>query len=176
MRDQELVSAIRRLKVETGSLACMGCGHEHNCGVSGCAVMREAADRIANQSTHIAALQQEIEKLRWDLKLHRCATCDFWRENDPRCMNGQSQWGGKAVPKDNYCLYWEHRTDWIPVAERLPEDPVQKVLIFVPHIHGNIVDVGRYLGADGWVPEGWYLTQNAVTHWMPLPEPPKEER
>ena len=64
MKDQELVSAIRRLKVETGSLACMGCGHEHNCGVSGCAVMREAADRIANQSTHIAALQQEIEKLR----------------------------------------------------------------------------------------------------------------
>lgn len=64
MRDQELVSAIRRLKVETGSLACMGCGHEHNCGVSGCAVMREAADRIANQSTHIAALQQEIAKLR----------------------------------------------------------------------------------------------------------------
>lgn len=64
MRGQELVNAIRRLKVETGSLACMGCGHEHNCGVSGCAVMREAADRIANQSTHIAALQQEIEKLR----------------------------------------------------------------------------------------------------------------
>lgn len=64
MRDQELVSAIRRLKVETGSLACMGCGHARNCGVSGCAVMREAADRIANQRTHIAALQQEIEKLR----------------------------------------------------------------------------------------------------------------
>ena len=67
MRDQELVSAIRRLKVETGSLACMGCGHAHNCGVSGCAVMREAADRIVNQSTHIAALQQEIEKLRGQL-------------------------------------------------------------------------------------------------------------
>ena len=64
MRDQELVSAIRRLKVETGSLACMGCGHEHNCGVSGCAVMRAAADRIANQNTNIEALQQEIEKLR----------------------------------------------------------------------------------------------------------------
>ena len=67
MRDQELVSAIRRLKVETGSLACMGCGHEHNCGVSGCAVMREAADRIANQNTHILALQKEIEKLRGQL-------------------------------------------------------------------------------------------------------------
>ena len=64
MRDQELVNALRRLKVETGSLACLGSGHEHNCGMSGCAIMREAADRIANQSTHIAALQQEIEKLR----------------------------------------------------------------------------------------------------------------
>ena len=64
MRDHELINALRRLKVETGSLACLGCEHEHNCGVHGCAIMREAADRIANQSNHIAALQQEIEKLR----------------------------------------------------------------------------------------------------------------
>lgn len=64
MRDQELVNALRRLKVETGSLACLGCGHEHNCGVSGCAVMREAADRITNMNTHILALQKEIENLR----------------------------------------------------------------------------------------------------------------
>ena len=70
----------------------------------------------------------------------------------------------------------QERTRWIPVTERLPEDPVQKVLIFVPHPHGDIVDVGRYLGADGWVLEGWYLTQSSVTHWMPLPEGPEEER
>lgn len=67
MKDKDLVNAIRRLKVETGSLACMGCGHVRNCGVSGCAIMREAADRIANQNTHIAALQLEIEKLRGQL-------------------------------------------------------------------------------------------------------------
>ena len=70
----------------------------------------------------------------------------------------------------------QERTRWIPVEERLPEDSMQKVLVFVPHIHGDIVDVGRYLGADGWVLEGWYLTQSAVTHWMPLPEGPEEER
>lgn len=64
----------------------------------------------------------------------------------------------------------QERTRWVPVTERLPEDSMQKVLVFVPHIHGDIVDVGRYLGADGWVLEGWYLTQSAVTHWMPLPE------
>lgn len=64
MRDTDLVNALRRLKVETGSLACLGCGHEHNCGVSGCAIIRESTDRIANQNTNIAALQLEIEKLR----------------------------------------------------------------------------------------------------------------
>lgn len=56
MRDQELVNALRRLKVETGSLACLGCRHEHNCGVAGCAIIREAADRIDNQNSHIVAL------------------------------------------------------------------------------------------------------------------------
>lgn len=81
MRDSELVSAIRRLKVETGSLACMGCGHEHNCGVSGCAVMREAADRIANQSTHIAALQKEIENLRGQNKQLREAAALVAKES-----------------------------------------------------------------------------------------------
>ena len=64
MRDHELINALRRLKVETGSLACLGCEHEHNCGVHGCAIMREAADRIANMDTHILALQKEIENLR----------------------------------------------------------------------------------------------------------------
>ena len=37
--------------VETGSLICMGCGHEHNCGIHGCAIIREAAVRL--------------EKMRW---------------------------------------------------------------------------------------------------------------
>ena len=46
MTDQELIKALRTIKVETGSLACMGRGHEHNCGIHGCAIMREAADVI----------------------------------------------------------------------------------------------------------------------------------
>lgn len=43
-RVNSLLADLKRLKVETGSLACMGCGREHNCGVHGCAVLREAAD------------------------------------------------------------------------------------------------------------------------------------
>ena len=42
MRDEDLLAALRRLKVQTGSLACLGCGREHNCGIHGSAVLREA--------------------------------------------------------------------------------------------------------------------------------------
>lgn len=62
MRDQELVNALRYLC--PGNFACLSCKYEAVCHGDGCAIIREAADRIANQSTHIAALQQEIEKLR----------------------------------------------------------------------------------------------------------------
>ena len=41
MRDEDLLAALRRLKVETGSLVCVGCGYEHNCGIHGCRILRE---------------------------------------------------------------------------------------------------------------------------------------
>lgn len=41
MRDEDLLAALRRLKVQTGSLACLGCAREHNCGIHGCAILRE---------------------------------------------------------------------------------------------------------------------------------------
>lgn len=41
MSDRELIAALRRMKVETGSLVCVSCGYEHNCGVHGCAILRK---------------------------------------------------------------------------------------------------------------------------------------
>lgn len=46
MTRNELLEALKRLKVETGSLACLGCGHEHNCSVHGCAIIRKAVKAI----------------------------------------------------------------------------------------------------------------------------------
>ena len=43
---RDLPQKLRGLSVETGSLACLGCGCEHNCSTRGCAIMREAADVI----------------------------------------------------------------------------------------------------------------------------------
>lgn len=38
----ELIRQLSRMKVQTGSLVCLGCGLEHNCGIHGCAVLRSA--------------------------------------------------------------------------------------------------------------------------------------
>lgn len=155
MKDKDLVNAIRRLKVETRSLACIGCGHGHNCGVSGCAIMREAADWIANQSTHIAALQQEIEKLRG--------------------QNEQLREAAALVTKESAGLL-ERR--WIPVEERLPED--RSDVLVVAYWHERW---GAYMGWCAPERAAWSVhvgigdrSDIAVTHWMPLPEPPEEER
>lgn len=48
MTTNKLIKALQRLKVETGSIACLGCGHEHNCGIHGCAIIREAAEELGD--------------------------------------------------------------------------------------------------------------------------------
>ena len=154
MKDKDLVNAIRRLKVETGSLACMGCGHARNCGVSGCAIMREAARRIANQRTHIAALQQEIEKLRG--------------------QNEQLREAAALVTKESAELL-ERR--WIPVEERLPEvwrnDETAELVNYMIYSPDFGVDIGNYHAkAKKWLCMALPCT---VTHWMPLPSGPEVE-
>lgn len=102
------------------------------------AVGLAAADRIANQSTHIAALQKEIEKLRAQL---------------PR---------------------------WIPVEERLPETEswgASKVVLGIVQNESGYPPPNPcfcvYLGNQQWTIRGRMAT---ITHWMPLPEPPEEEK
>lgn len=38
----DLIRDLRRMRVETGSLVCIGCGHEHNCSIHGCAIISKA--------------------------------------------------------------------------------------------------------------------------------------
>ena len=46
----DLIGALKRLKVQTGSLSCLGCGHEHNCSVHGCAIIREAIEELEGRT------------------------------------------------------------------------------------------------------------------------------
>lgn len=63
MKNEEILTALRRLKVETGSLACMGCGREHDCGIHGCRIAREAADLIEKLTDRCARYAEEIAVL-----------------------------------------------------------------------------------------------------------------
>lgn len=46
MQTENIIKALRRMAVNTGALNCLGCGFEHNCGIHGCRVLREAADKL----------------------------------------------------------------------------------------------------------------------------------
>lgn len=46
MTDKELIAALRRLRVQTGSITCLGCGYEHNCSIHGCRIIRKAEERL----------------------------------------------------------------------------------------------------------------------------------
>ena len=115
MTDQQLIGALLRLKVETGSLACAGCGHEHNCSLQGCRILREA----------VAAIQRQ-----------------------PRMR-------------------------WIPVTERLPEEFIS-VVVSIPSEHSLPIVKEAYLANGCWVTKMAIFSSNDITHWMPLPEPPKD--
>ena len=113
MTKEQLLDALQRLMVETGSLDCLGCGHEHNCSLQGCNILREA----------VAALREQGERR------------------------------------------------WIPVTERLPDD-AETVLTY----KNGIIEVQVYKKMrNGWINGNWFWSMATVTHWMPLPEPPKEE-
>lgn len=59
------------------------------------------------------------------------------------------------------------KSEWISVAERLPEE----------HDRFLLIDDEGYMFTASWCGDsGWFMPichGNAITHWMPLPEPPK---
>lgn len=68
MKDADLIQALKRIKVQTGGLMYLGCGHEHNCGVHGCAVIREAAQRL--EEYHQG--KEHIDRETWEKP---CSVC-----------------------------------------------------------------------------------------------------
>lgn len=67
MKTGDILVALRRLKVETGSLACMGCGCKHICGIHGCRIVRDAAELIEKLTDRCARYAEEIAVLYYDL-------------------------------------------------------------------------------------------------------------
>lgn len=147
MRDTNLVNALRE-HAEWAE------GNQWETPITLCDDLTEAADRLENQSTHIAALQQEIEKLRG--------------------QNKQLREAAALVAKESAELL-ERR--WIPVEERLPETEswgASKVVLGIVQNESGYPPPNPcfcvYLGNQQWTIRGRMAT---ITHWMPLPETPE---
>lgn len=81
MTTSELVTALRRMMVETGSLACLGCGHEHSCGVHGCAVLREAAAELERLEAAAQRLGQQACDAGVGVTHCEIQDCAHWLDN-----------------------------------------------------------------------------------------------
>lgn len=90
--------------------------------------------------------------------------CSLWRREE--CQDAS------CFQLDGCDYYREAAARWIPVTERLP-DKGQAVLAFGT----RSCTTGQFRGT-GSEPWFWWWKGNTikrVTHWKPLPEPPKEE-
>ena len=64
---------------------------------------------------------------------------------------------------------------WISVKDRLPEE--EGTYLVFPRDPCGVVTIAWYSGPeDGWLAlDGNFYADGVVTHYMPRPEPPKEE-
>lgn len=114
---------------------------------------------------------------------YECGNC--WAVS-PKCKKvWRSQLSTRANLQENKnnALFLIERSDcksfrWISTKERLPPDR-QFVLMMMPDCP---LKEGIYLETTGFEyydkdskPWGWKNVDSLVTHWMPLPEPPKED-
>ena len=117
-----------------------------------------------------------VKHLRFCGKCNDAIECDYCEYNntteyvDRACSDRLMLQAADAIEELS-----KHR--WIPVTERLPEVD-QPVMICA---FGKSVGEGVYRGHDGfhhvwkmYTSSGTYW-DDEVTHWMPLPQPPKEE-
>ena len=133
---------------------------------------RDATAEIAGswaQLFHKAAdAIEELSKLA-DAIPHVCECCVGWELEK---KNGGCDHAFLLSPKR--AMQYLIKPRWIPVTERLPEDDQ---VVYVCGILNAVVwtDLASFY-ADTWhlyvVPEQGKVK---VTHWMPLPAPPKEE-
>lgn len=66
---KDISKRMREMAVNTGALNCLGCGHESNCGIHGCAVLKRAADLLnpaADTNRLIPLTQANVEKMHFD--------------------------------------------------------------------------------------------------------------
>lgn len=155
MEVERILKELHRLKVEIGSLACLGCGHENSCSTKGCVVIRAAIEALEETRTTGDCISRQAAIDRFMPYVHV-------DEKIPAETVIEELHMFPAVDMQ------ESKQRWIPCSERLPKEK-QRVIV-------RCATVGTTVG---WILWGEWMTDLGrgcadVTHWMPLPQPPKE--
>lgn len=95
------------------------------------------------------------------------------QEDDQYCHPESFKWGF-----EHGFEYALSKFDWIPVEEELPKEK-QKVLVYMP---ANELCDHEYM-CEALYNYAWHKWEYAdepielegITHWMPLPQPPRKE-
>ena len=158
---EKTLEELKHMKVETGSFVCLGCGHEHNCSIHGCAILRDAVECIEE----LKRVLQESEAARAELGRRLAAA----QKMNAELTEAQAVMVKEFEAKLEELAQVKAERSWISVKDRLPEDK-QRVLV-------RCKTVGTTAGWRLW---GEWMTDlgdggSEVAYWMPLPEPPEEE-
>ena len=194
----------RRYSPFTDTYECSNCGEQvidqqfrtnfcPNCGAD----MRIFSTNCKNNVT--TGEDEEEEKLMYDELIKRlwecasgeCFNCSQYQPttNASVCQKELMKQAADAIEELQKALeavndahnegydvgYWAGRRDyeqkWIPVTVRLPEK-YHQVLVY--GLNGMQIDYYAGEKSIGGRPL-FMISEAKVTHWMPLPEPPKEE-
>ena len=127
--------------------------------------LKEAADAIEE----LTGFVQEAERDR-----------DEYRERLDKANDAIEELSRVAEVNAKRAMFWAAQAEkynWISVTERLPEDR-SDVFAYLKYEMGGRIAAANY-DKGIWqdcVMGGLYRTEEGVvTHWMPIPEPPKEE-
>lgn len=174
MNRDEIVGGLRWLKPESGDFVCEGCGWENSCDVRGCRIVREAADMLENDESQTVALQRGLALRQAQLDCAAASSAVLKKQNE--------QMRDAAAQVTKLAAEAAVERDWISVEDRLPEDDGDVLAIVSGYPTPNITLEDVLVVAAFCEGEGWYIGEYPdwdnpiITHWMPLPEPPKEGR
>lgn len=95
-------------------------------------------------------------------EVSNCHDCPYWTD-DVGCY-------GDGATADMLIANGVTIQEWIPVSERLPETTCRNLVMTR---HG--IAVIAYYDGNVWRYSAILSVVDAVTHWMPIPQPPKGE-
>lgn len=116
----------------------------------------------------IAEIKSDYENMRTPIPKELVLTCKLDEEQMQRLK--------EQIKSAKMSIEPVEESKWIKCSEKMPENG-KSVLVVITQDGYTDICVGETYGEGDWMISGefWYEKSDpAITHWMPLPEPPKE--